>query len=172
MTTSLHVRELRAADWPAVAEIYRQGIDTGDATFETVVPPWSDWTAARRSDCRLVAEMEGEVVAFAALSPVSYRAVYAGVAEVMVYVADAWRGRGVGGRLLGALVVRSEAAGVWTLQASIFPENEASIAIHRAAGFRVSGTRERVGRGPDGRWRDVTLMERRSPVVGSDPPAS
>jgi phosphinothricin acetyltransferase len=153
-------------DWSAVASIYRRGIETGDATFETEVPPWTAWDAARLSVCRLVAEVDGGVVGFAALSPTSYRPVYAGVAEVMVYVAADLRGRGVGRLLLDALVERSEEAGIWTLQAGIFPENQASIALHRASGFRVVGTRIRPGRAADGRWRDVVLLERRSDVVG------
>jgi len=158
----VHVRAMRTADWPTVAAIYRQGIDTGDATFESGVPAWDAWDAARLPGCRLVAEAGDLVVGFAALSPVSRRPVYAGVAE------DA-RGRGLGGRLLTALVEHAEAAGLWTLQAGIFPENAASIALHRRAGFRVLGTRERIGCADDGRWRDVVVMERRSDVVGVDP---
>jgi phosphinothricin acetyltransferase len=153
-------------DWPAVASIYLQGIATGDATFETEVPSWEAWDAARLPGCRLVAEVEGRVAGFATLSPVSRRAVYAGVAEVMVYVAEDTRGRGVGRRLLDALVESAEEAGLWTLQAGIFPENRASIAIHLAADFRILGTWRRLGRATDGRWRDVVLMERRSNVVG------
>lgn len=168
----VRVRAMSAGDWPVVADIYAQGIATGDATFETSVPSREAWDAARRPDCRLVAEVEGAVVGFAALSATSYRPVYAGVAEVMVYVAERARGRGVGRRLLDALVASAEDAGVWTLQAGIFPENGASIAIHRSAGFRVLGTRERLGRAADGRWRDVVLMERRSPRVGNDEPLS
>lgn len=166
----LSIRSMAHEDWPAVASIYRQGIATGDATFETEVPSWDEWNAARLPLCRLVAESGGEVVGFAALSPASHRAVYAGVAEVMVYVSEGMRGRGVGRHLLEALVVRAEVAGVWTLQAGIFPENRASIAIHAAVGFRVLGTRERLGRTADGRWRDVVFMERRSGVVGVDAP--
>jgi L-amino acid N-acyltransferase YncA len=155
-----------AGDWPAVAEIYRQGIATGDATFETTVPTWEEWDASRHSAARLVAEGPRGIEGFAAVSTVSKRPVYAGVAEVMVYVAEDARGRGVGGRLLQALVEATEAAGIWTLQAGIFPENRASIAVHEKAGFRVVGVRERLGRFRDGRWRDVVLMERRSAVVG------
>jgi len=163
---------MESADWPAVASIYRQGIETGDATFETEVPSWEAWDAARLETCRLVAEADGRVAGFAALSPTSYRPVYAGVAEVMVYVAAEVRGRGVGRLLLDALVQRSEDAGIWTLQAGIFPENEASIAVHRASGFRVLGTRIRPGRAVDGRWRDVVLLERRSTVVGVPGPGA
>jgi len=163
------VRPLARTDWPSVATIYGEGIDTGDATFETVVPSWEAWHEARLPGCRIVAEEEGVVVGFAAVSPVSRRTVYAGVAEVMVYVAARTRGRGVGGILLNALVAEAEAAGLWTLQASIFPENQASIRLHAGAGFRVVGTRTRVGRSGDGRWRDVVLLERRSDVVGVEP---
>lgn len=160
------IRPLTADDWPVVAEIYRQGIATGDATFETTVPTWEEWDASRTPVARLVAESTGGVEGFAAVSAVSRRAVYAGVAEVMVYVADGARGRGVGRQLLEALVEATEVAGIWTLQAGIFPENRASIAIHEKLGFRVVGVRERLGRFHDGRWRDVVLMERRSRVVG------
>lgn len=162
------LRALVAADWPRVAEIYRAGIAAGDATFETEVPDWTAWDAARLPACRLVSEREGRIVGFAALSPVSKRPVYAGVAEVMVYVDQGQRGRGVGGRLLAELVDCSEAEGIWTLQASVFPENAASVRIHERAGFRVLGTRRAVGRFDDGRWRDTVLMERRSETVGWD----
>ena len=164
MTT---LRPMVPEDWPEVAEIYRQGIASGDATFETRVPDWATWDAARSPDCRIVAEDRGaRVVAFAALSPVSKRPVYAGVREVMIYVAEAARGRGVGGRLLTRLVAEAEARGIWTLQAGIFPENAASIRIFERAGFEVLGVHRRLGRFHDGRWRDVVLMERRSEVAG------
>jgi len=164
----VHLRALFPDDWPAVARIYRQGIDTGDATFETGVPTWETWDQGRLEACRILAEVDGTVVGFAALSPTSKRAVYEGVAEVMVYVAEGYRGRGVGRRLLDELVRASEVAGVWTLQAGIFPENRASIALHLDLGFRLVGTRERLGRTADGRWRDVALLERRSRVVGTE----
>ena len=155
------LREMTASDWDAVRAIYLEGIATGHATFETNAPEWERWDAAHRADCRLVAEGELGVVGFAVLSPVSARQVYAGVAEVSVYVAQHARGAGVGAALLSELVRASEAAGIWTLQAGIFPENAASLALHGRLGFRVVGTRERIGR-RDGRWRDVVLMERRS----------
>ncbi len=164
----MHLRALSPDDWPAVARIYRQGIATGDATFEASGPTWEAWDQGRLATCRIVAEVDSAVVGFAALSPTSKRAVYAGVAEVMVYVAEGQRGRGVGRRLLDALVRASEDAGVWTLQAGIFPENRASVALHLDLGFRIVGTRERVGRMADGRWRDVTLLERRSRVAGTE----
>ena len=154
------------SDWDAVRNIYLEGIATGNATFETVAPEWERWDASHRPDCRLVACDQTGVVGFAALSPVSARAVYAGVAEVSVYVAGRARGAGVGPALLSELVQASESAGVWTLQAGIFPENTASIALHERCGFRVVGRRERIGC-RDGRWRDVVLMERRSTTVGT-----
>lgn len=162
----MKVRALTAEDWPDVRRIYEEGIASGDATFETRVPDWETWDAARRPEARLVAEEEGRVVGFAALSPFSSRPVYDGVAEVMVYVADDARGRGVGTSLLEGLVAASEAAGIWTLLAGIFPENEASIRAHERVGFRQMGRHERIGRFHDGRWRDTVVMERRSDVVG------
>ncbi len=158
------IRPMRREDWPEVARIYREGIATGDATFETEVPDWDRWDESHLEECRFVAELDGETVGWAALSPASGRCVYAGVAEVSVYVGEDARGRGLGTRLLEALVSASEEAGIWTLQAGIFPENEASIAVHERCGFRVVGVRERLGE-MDGRWRDVVLMERRSPEV-------
>ena len=134
-------------DWPSVVSIYRDGIRSGDATFETEAPSWEAWDAARLSTPRLVARAPGgEVLGFACLSPTSSRPVYAGVAEVMVYVAERARGRGIGGRLLGALVEASEEAGIWTLHAGIFPENVASIRAHERVGFRILGRAERAMR--------------------------
>ena len=132
------------------------------------MPDWESWNAARSPDCRIIAEVNGQVVGFAGLSPVSTRPVYAGVREAMLYVAERARGRGVGGRLLGRLVEETEALGIWTLQAGIFPENKASIRIFERAGFEILGTHRRLGRFHDGRWRDVVLMERRSGVAGVD----
>jgi L-amino acid N-acyltransferase YncA len=159
------VGPLSADDWPAVRETYLEGISTGDATFETSAPDWETWNARHLPCCRLLARAGEEVLGWAALGPVSARAVYVGVAEVSVYVAARARGRGVGFRLLSALVAASEQNGIWTLQASIFPENLASIALHQRAGFRVVGTRRRIG-SMGGRWRDTVLMERRSATVG------
>lgn len=153
---------MRPDHWPGVSAVYAQGIATGDATFETSVPSWEAFDAARRADCRLVAlDDDDGVVGWAALSPVSSRPAYAGVAEVSVYVAEGARGRGVGTLLLGALVEASESAGVWTLQASVFPENQPTLRLHAAAGFRVVGRREGIGR-LHGRWRDTMLLERRA----------
>jgi L-amino acid N-acyltransferase YncA len=152
-------------DWPSVRSIYEDGIATRNATFETSAPEWEAWDAARRPDCRLVARLDGHVVGWAALSPYSSRSAYRGVAEVSVYVAASARGMGVGRALLRALIEAAETAGVWTLQAGIFPENEASIHLHATEGFRVVGRRERIGQ-LDREWRDVVLMERRSASVG------
>lgn len=162
------VRDLRPDDWRDVRRIYEEGIATGDATFEAEPPSWEAFDAGRLRVPRLVAQdPNGAVLGWAVLSPVSSRCVYGGVAEVSVYVAAAARGRGVGSELLGALVAGAEAEGLWTLQAGIFPENEATLALHRKHGFREVGRRERIGR-MDGRWRDTLLLERRSAVVGTD----
>jgi L-amino acid N-acyltransferase YncA len=159
------VRAMETADWPAVRGIFAQGIDSGDATFETAPPEWDEWDAAHLTALRLVATVEGAVAGWAALSPVSERCVYGGVAEVSVYVGRAHTGRGVGTALLTRLVAESERAGLWTLQAGIFPENVVSLALHARCGFRTVGVRERLGRTGE-RWRDVVLLERRSPSVG------
>ena len=162
------VAQMTAADGAAVLAIYAAGIATGDATFETDVPGWEEWDAAHMRAPRLVArDQSGVVVGWCALSPVSRRAVYAGVAEESVYVAPAARGRGVGRALLEAMCRASEEAGIWTLQTGIFPENEVSIALHEACGFRVLGVRERIGQHL-GRWRDVVFMERRTRRAGLD----
>jgi len=156
----LVVRALRPDDWPNVAAIFTEGIATGDATFETAVPGWEEWDAAHLPAHRLVAELDGDVAGWCAIVPYSRRAVYRGVGEESVYVAERARGRGVGRTLLEALVESARSGGLWTLQAGIFPENEASLALHRALGFREVGVRERIGR-LDGTWRDVVLLELR-----------
>jgi L-amino acid N-acyltransferase YncA len=156
---------MTAADYPAVAEIYREGIATGHATFNTDAPSWEQWDTGHLTHCRLVAVDGERVLGWAALSGVSDRCVYGGVAEVQVYVAAAARGKGVGLTLLEALAAASEAHGVWTLQAGIFPENTASVTLHERAGFRLVGRRERLGQ-MKGWWRDVLLFERRSSTVG------
>jgi L-amino acid N-acyltransferase YncA len=157
----LELRELRREDWPAVKAIFEQGIAGGNATFEAEAPSWEDWDRTHLEGHRVVALQGGEVVGWAALSAVSERCCYAGVAEDSVYVADEAQGRGVGRALLEDLLARAEADGFWTIQAGIFPENEASVELHKRCGFRVVGTRERLGH-RDGAWRDVVLMERRS----------
>lgn len=152
-------------DWQAVQAIHREGIATGNATLEVDAPGWEAWDHDHLQTCRLVARQENRVVGWAALSPVSSRCVYGGVAEVSVYVATGWQGQGIGRHLLQSLVEESECAGIWTLQAGIFPQNAASISLHRACGFRTVGRRERLGQ-MNGIWRDVILMERRSSIVG------
>jgi L-amino acid N-acyltransferase YncA len=156
------VEEMRPADWPACAQIYEEGLDVG--TFEDEVPSWETWDAAHLAAPRLVARENGAVLGWAALAPQSRRDCYRGVVENSVYVGWAARGRGVGRALLEELVRRADDAGLWTIQAGIFPENDASIALHARCGFRVVGTRERIAQ-KRGQWRDVVLMERRSPVV-------
>ena len=162
---TLRVEQMLAGHWEDVRAVYVEGLATGDATFETEAPDWPRWDASHLPCCRLVALADGRVAGWAALGRVSAREVYAGVAEVSVYVGGAFRGQGVGRALLEALVRESEAAGLWTLQASVFPENAASVALHLSCGFREVGRRERVGR-LGGRWRDTLLLERRSGVVG------
>jgi L-amino acid N-acyltransferase YncA len=164
-TAQVAIAALVPGDWEDVARIYADGIASGVATFETDVPAWADWDRAHLPGHRLVARAEAVAVGWAALAPVSARPVYAGVAEVSVYVAAAARGRGIGTALLKELIASSEAAGVWTLEAGILPENEASVRMHERCGFRVVGRRERLGR-MHGVWRDVLLLERRSPVAG------
>jgi len=160
------IRALTEDDWPAVAAIYAEGIATRNATFETAVPSWEAWNASHQAEHRLVAEEGGRVVGWAALSPVSDRCCYAGVAENSVYVAAEARARGIGRALLEQLISATEAAGLWTIETGIFPENEASVALHEQCGFRLVGIRKRLGQ-LDGVWRDVLLLERRSGVVGA-----
>jgi L-amino acid N-acyltransferase YncA len=160
------VEEMRDDDWERVRAIYLEGIETGDATFETDAPTFEAWDAAHLRACRLVARVGAEIAGWAALSPVSSRCVYGGVAEVSVYVAEELRGRGVGRALLASLVEASERNDLWTLQAGVLAENEASIRLHEICGFRVVGKRERLGK-LKGAWRDVVLLERRSEIVGN-----
>ena len=172
----LRIVPMVEAHWPAVSAIYEQGIQTSQATFESAPPAtWADWCAAKLNPCSLVAYAGGEIAGgeiagWAALSPFSSRYVYRGVAEVSLYVASGRRGQGIGDALMRALIERSEEQGIWTLQAKIFPENQASIHLHTKHGFRRVGIREKLGRmeyGPYcGQWRDVVLLERRSKVVG------
>ena len=166
----MQTQPLTAAHWPAVQAIYAEGLATGNATFATAAPAWAEWHPGHLAHSRLVAVdadgNDGPVLGWAALSPVSGRCVYGGVAEVSVYVAAAAQGRGVGRQLLAALVAESEAHGIWTLQAGIFPENTASLRLHAGAGFREVGRRERIGQ-LHGVWRDTVLLERRSAVVGA-----
>ena len=153
-------------DWVEVRRIYLEGIATGNATFETEAPSWEKWDRTHLPHSRLTVSDGAKVVGWAALSPVSARRVYAGVAEVSVYVAETARGKGLGRLLLSSLIDSSERQGIWTLQAGIFPENLASIALHNSLGFRELGRRERIGKMGE-RWRDVVLLERRSRIIGT-----
>ncbi|MCE3278935.1 MAG: N-acetyltransferase family protein [Bacteroidetes bacterium] len=159
------IRELKESDYSSVKEIYEQGIATKNATFETSAPDWEEWDKKYLSNCRFVAEENGSVVGWAALSAVSGRCVYAGVCEVSVYVHKDFNGKGIGRKLLSSLIEASEKNNIWTLQAGIFPENKASIKLHLYLGFREVGRRERIGQ-MDGIWRDTVLLEKRSNIVG------
>ena len=161
----ISIEKMVEGDWPAVRDVYIQGINSGNATFEKSAPEWTSWDAGHLRICRLVARAEDAVLGWAALSPVSNRCVYGGVAEVSVYVLLQAQGQGIGTKLLASLVEVSEREGIWTLQAGIFPENVPSVELHKRHGFRIVGTREKLG-SMDGRWRDVLLMERRSKVTG------
>jgi phosphinothricin acetyltransferase len=162
------ITEMSEADWEDVRSIYLEGIVTGQATLETEAPSWQKWDGAHLKAGRLVARNDGEKIAgWAALSPISSRAAYAGVAEISVYVREKYRGRGIGSILLAALIEAAEQNGIWTLQAGIFAENAASIRLHKKHGFREVGRRERIGK-LNGVWRDVILLERRSRTVGTD----
>ena len=163
--TEFRIEYMNAGDWDSVREIYLEGIATGNATFETEAPDFEGWDAAHLGACRLVARDGERIVGWAALSPVSRRSVYRGVAEVSVYVAVSAQGKGIGRALLQKLIEQSEREGIWTLQAGIFPENMASIELHKRFGFREVGVRERIGK-LNGVWRDVVLMERRIEAVG------
>jgi phosphinothricin acetyltransferase len=158
------IEPMTGAHAAGVLAVYQAGIDEGNATFETQAPGWDDFTAARLPGHRFVAITAGQITGWVAVSAVSGRCVYAGVVEHSVYVHPSARGQGIGRRLLETLIASTEAAGIWTIQSGIFPENTASLALHQAVGFRVVGTRKRLGC-HHGRWRDVVLIERRSPVV-------
>ena len=164
---TLRMDPMLPSDWPTVREIYLEGIATRQATFETEAPAWEAWDASHSPFARLVARKVEVVVGWAALSPVSSRKAYAGVAEVSVYIAQSQRGLGLGRQLLETLIGESETNGIWSLQAVMFPENAASVALHRRCGFREVGRRERIGK-LDGVWRDTILLERRSRIVGID----
>jgi L-amino acid N-acyltransferase YncA len=161
------IEPMTAEDWQQVCAIYEEGIRSGNATFETSAPSWEQWNHAHLPFCRLVARRAGAVVGWAALTPVSTRKAYAGVAEVSLYVSEKARGKGVGTALQEKLTRQSEAHGIWTLQGVVFAENAASLALLKRSGFREVGRRERISQ-LDGRWRDTILLERRSPVVGQD----
>jgi len=160
------IRSLHNNDASAVLEIYRQGLDTGEASFETEPPDWATWQAKYHPFCRLVWDQNGEVQGWAALAPVSARDCYRGVAEVSIYIATDCFGRGIGNKLMAALVEESERQGIWSLYSSIFPENRATLKLHLRHGFRKVGIRERIAQ-RDGRWRDTLILERRSEKVGN-----
>jgi L-amino acid N-acyltransferase YncA len=163
----VRIEPMRSEDWPAVREIYLQGIATGNATFDTEAPDWERWDAGHLPAARLVArDGSGEIVAWAALSPVQRKSAYRGVAEGSLYVREDARHTGIGRKLSEAMIEASERAGIWTVELWIFPENEASISLCESLGFRVVGVRERIGK-RDGRWRDVVVMERRSAAVAN-----
>jgi len=166
MPMDVTIDSMTPDDWPAVRAVFIEGIAAGNATFETEAPEWDAWDATHLPTPRLVARADGVVVGWAVLSPASRRRCYAGVAEVSIYLTESARGRGVGRALLDALVAASEAAGIWTLQAVVFPDNPASIRLNEACGFRLVGCRERIAR-LRGEWRDTLLLERRSPTVGT-----
>lgn len=161
------IDSMQSEDWPQVREIYQEGILTGHATFETNAPDWGYWDAGHLPCCRLVARCDNQISGWAALSAVSRRQVYAGVAEVSVYIAAEARGQNLGNRLMAELITSAEHNGIWTLQSSIFPENLASVALHLKHGFREIGRRERIAK-LHGRWRDTLVFERRSQIVGLD----
>jgi len=163
---SVGIDTMRPEDWPKVRAIYLEGIATGQATFETEAPSWPQWDDAHLQFARLVARADGDVLGWAALSRVSARRAYEGVAEVSVYVSARHRGKGIGRSLLEALVHEAEQNGIWTLQAVMFPENAASVSLHRRCGFREVGRRQRISK-LNGVWRDTVLLERRSQVVGT-----
>lgn len=167
-TPSIKVRPMLPADWPGVAEIYQQGIETNLATLQPECPTWEEWDRAHIEDCRFVAEKDGDIIGWVALTPVSDRCVYSGVAEVSIYIHPNHQGKGVAQTLMEELIGASERAGYWTLQSSILSENEPSIALHKAAGYRTVGFRERIGRDKAGAWRSIVLMERRSQNIATD----
>lgn len=166
-TSRFRIAPMLPDDWPRARDIYLEGIATGNATFETEAPAWPQWDETHLSSCRLVAYDGQTIIGWAALSAVSHRCVYAGVAEVSVYVAESHRGRGAGQALMQSLVNCSEQNGIWTLQAVVFPENSATIRLHEAWGFRIVGRRHRIAQ-LGGVWRDTVLLERRSEQIGFD----
>jgi len=162
------IDKMEDKDWNEVASIYLEGINTGMATFQRDIPTWEQWNSAHIVSCRIVARVEDKIAGWVALSPTSSRCVYAGVAEVSVYVGEEYRGMGIGRALLDKVIELSEENGFWTLQSGIIKGNFSSIELHKKCGFREIGFRERVGKMPDGTWHDVVLMERRSKTVGPD----
>jgi L-amino acid N-acyltransferase YncA len=165
MENTMVIDDMKPEDWGRVRDIYLEGIATGHATFQKEAPSWKAWDSSHIQSCRVVARMDDKVVGWAALTPVSSRCVYSGVAEVSVYVDQSCAAKGIGTRLLHSLIMKSEKEGFWTLQSSLFPENTASLKLHLNHGFRVMGRREKIGQ-MDGVWRDTIILERRSKMVG------
>ncbi len=161
----LKFRFFNKNDWKEISEIYKQGIETKNATFQLETPNWLDWNNSHLTSCRIVAELKDEIVGWSALSPISNRCIYGGVAEVSIYVSNNYSGQKIGTKLLEKLILESEKKGIWTLQAGIFPENKASLKIHSNLGFRKVGYREKIGK-MNGKWRDTILIERRSKNIG------
>jgi len=161
------IGQMTEKSWTDVARIYESGIATKNATFQTEVPDWDSWDKAHRKDCRLIAIINGTIVGWAALSNVSSRCVYSGVAEVSIYVDSGYRKKGIGDKLMESLIKESELNGIWSLQSGIFPENTGSLKLHHKHGFRTIGIKERIGK-MGNTWRDVLMVERRSHVVGVD----
>ena len=162
----IDIKNIEQEDWDTVSKIYHLGIETGNATFETEIPTWHKWNDVHLQSCRLAAKIENNLVGWAALSSVSDRCVYGGVAEVSVYVDTNYNGIGIGTKLLQELILQSEKEGIWTLQSGIFPENKASLKLHKKLGFREIGFREKIGKMKNGVWRDNIILERRSKIVG------
>jgi len=162
----IEIRHIEIKDWSVIARIYQLGIATGNATFETEIPSWQTWNDTHIQSCRFVALLENKIVGWAALSPVSNRCVYGGVAEVSVYVDTNFSGKGIGTKLLQELIQESEKTGFWTLQSGIFPENTMSLKTHKKLGFREIGYREKIGKMKNGKWRDNIILERRSKTIG------
>ena len=163
MQNNVFIRNLLPTDWEQVSAIYKQGIDTGNATFQQTIPTWEEWDKSHFAFCRIIASFNEEIIGWAALSKVSDRCVYGGVAEVSVYVSTLHTGKKIGTNLMQALITESESKGIWTLQAGIFPENTASIKLHENTGFRIVGRREKIGK-MNNTWRDTLLLERRSRI--------
>lgn len=166
VSKDVHIKPMTPEDWNDVRAIYQEGIRTGHATFETIVPSWAEWDAQHLKTCRLVARTRNAILGWAALSSVLERCVYGGVAEISVYVAESARGKGIGKQLVHTLIAESERTGIWSLQAGVLPENQPCLALCKSCGFRLVGYRERIGR-LHGQWRDILLLERRSQVVGT-----
>jgi L-amino acid N-acyltransferase YncA len=160
-------RHMKKEDWTPVAAIYKQGIETGNATFQRDIPVYEDWDSGHLKTCRIVACIDNVIAGWAALSPVSSRTVYAGVAEVSIYISDQYKGQRIGTGLLETIICESEKEGFWTLEAGIFPENLASLNLHKKLGFREVGFHEKIGK-MDGVWRNTILLERRSKIVGTE----